>query len=302
MLLLHAGGVGVRRLDDQPRLGAEVRIRAEAAVEDDHVRGRDEGVLLRGSALALCAADCLLGGVCRVVDDKRRLHAARADPCHYDDVAEFRDLAAGIFSVSSRSRCAGARPRAEGPCAGPSGSAQDFGPSALTCSTRRRASLSSASQEFSCSPTSRTHHARASLRLRATPASTSVSRTSRSGWRSLVMTGTENVVNITVRPPHVTPQETFRPNLCSASLAISIRCCRVSSRNLRLRPSAAAALSASVAPAATCGSVRTPSTVISSRSIVTSGGAVYQSPGSLPVNQPRSVSPAGVDAFSSVLM
>ena len=40
---------------------------------------------------------------------------------------------------------------------------------------------------------------------------------------SRVMTGTEKVVNITFRSPHVTPQDTLRPNRCSASRAISIR-------------------------------------------------------------------------------
>ncbi len=38
------------------------------------------------------------------------------------------------------------------------------------------------------------------------------------------MTGTENVVNITLFSLQITPQETLRPNRCSASRAISMRC------------------------------------------------------------------------------
>ena len=52
-----------------------------------------------------------------------------------------------------------------------------FGPVARTSSTRPSASRSCAIQSPWWSPTSRTHHASASLRLRATPASTSVSST-----------------------------------------------------------------------------------------------------------------------------
>ena len=104
------------------------------------------------------------------------------------------------------------------------------------------------SQASAFSPVSRTHQASASLRLRATPASTSVSSTRRSGWRSLVITGTESVVNISDTPAQVTPQDTLRRNRCSASRAISIRRPLVSSRNLRILPSAAAARSASDAP------------------------------------------------------
>src|SRR5271165_7239889 len=122
------------------------------------------------------------------------------------------------------------------------------GPWSRTSSTCRKAVRSRDSQESAFSPVSRTHHASASLRLRATPASTSVSRTRRSGWRSLVITGTESVVNISVTSAQVTPHDTLRRNLCSASRAISIRRLLVSSRNLRIRPSAAAARSASDAP------------------------------------------------------
>ena len=126
-------------------------------------------------------------------------------------------------------------------------------------------------------PVSRTHQASASLRLRATPASTSVSSTRRSGWRSLVITGTDSVVNISRTSAQVTPHDTLRRNLCSASRAISMRRLLVSSRNRRIRPSAAAARSASDAPAVS-GAGSAPTIVISSRSAWMSGAAVNQSP------------------------
>jgi hypothetical protein len=86
------------------------------------------------------------------------------------------------------------------------------------------------------------------------------------------------------------PHDTLRPNLCSASLAMPIRRSLVSSRNRRILPSAAAARSASEAPSAISGSGSGPTTVISSRSMSISGGPVNQPPGTLPVNQPRSLS------------
>ena len=51
------------------------------------------------------------------------------------------------------------------------------------------------SQDSACSPTSLTAQARASERDRATPASTRVSSTCRSGCRSRVITGTDKWVN-----------------------------------------------------------------------------------------------------------
>ena len=57
------------------------------------------------------------------------------------------------------------------------------GPSARTCATLTSASRSSPSHSASWRATSFTHHASASLRLRATPASTSVSSTARSEKR-----------------------------------------------------------------------------------------------------------------------
>ena len=85
-------------------------------------------------------------------------------------------------------------------------------------------------------------------------------------------------MNISVTSAQVTPHDTLRRNLCSASRAISIRRLLVSSRNRRIRPSAAAARSASDAPAVS-GAGSTPTTVISSRSAWISGAAVNQSPG-----------------------
>ena len=84
------------------------------------------------------------------------------------------------------------------------------GPGARTRLTATRAERSSRIQSASWVPTSRTHQARASLRLRATPASIRVSRTRRSGSRSRVITGTLRVVNSRRSPPQSTPQETLR--------------------------------------------------------------------------------------------
>ena len=95
------------------------------------------------------------------------------------------------------------------------------------------------------------------------------------------MTGTDTVVNISVTVPQRVPQETFRPNFRSASLAISILRMRVSSRNRLIRPSAAAPASSDSG----LGSV--PMMVISSRSTMTSAGPENHSSGSRPVNQDR---------------
>ncbi|CPA69410.1 Uncharacterised protein [Mycobacterium tuberculosis] len=62
-----------------------------------------------------------------------------------------------------------------------------------------------------CSPTSLTDHARASERERATPASTKVSSTCRSGCFNRVITGTAMCVNKIRSPPTSTPQDTLRP-------------------------------------------------------------------------------------------
>ena len=98
------------------------------------------------------------------------------------------------------------------------------------------------------------------------------------------MTGTDNVVNISPRSPHLAPHATLRRNLCSASRAISIRFDLVSSRNRLILPSAAADFSALPAPPSGSGSV--PTIVISSRSTTISAGPVNHSSGRRPTNQP----------------
>ena len=100
------------------------------------------------------------------------------------------------------------------------------GPRDRTSLTERMASRSSWIQSASCCATSRTVHASASLRLRATPASISVSRTRRSARRSLVITGTPAVVNSTREPPHRAPHETVRPKAGCASSAMRMRAAR----------------------------------------------------------------------------
>ena len=100
-------------------------------------------------------------------------------------------------------RCPPDVPRRRGGSAGqrPQSAAAPRGPRDRTSLTERIASRSSWIQSASCCATSRTVHASASLRLRATPASISVSRTRRSARRSLVITGTPAVVNSTREPP-----------------------------------------------------------------------------------------------------
>src|SRR6266496_3623255 len=84
------------------------------------------------------------------------------------------------------------------------------GPLLPSRSTADMASRRLLSQDSACSPTSRTHQASASDRDRATPASTSVSSTLRSGCRSRVITGADSVVNSCRVPPASAPQATFR--------------------------------------------------------------------------------------------
>ena len=79
-------------------------------------------------------------------------------------------------------------------------------------------------------PTSRTHQASASERLRAMPASMSVSSTSRSAIRSRVITGTLAVVKHVSTSPQRAAHDTLRPKRCSASRAMAMRCSLVSSR------------------------------------------------------------------------
>ena len=84
------------------------------------------------------------------------------------------------------------------------------GPVARSLSTSSIAPRRSASQDSACSPTSLTAQASASDRDRATPASTRVSSTWRSGWRSRVITGTEMWVNRASVSPSRAPQDTLR--------------------------------------------------------------------------------------------
>ena len=188
-----------------------------------------------------------------------------------------------------------ARRAAAGPAPAPPSAPLTVGPWARSRSTADIASRSSPSHSSACSPTSRTHQASASERDRATPASTSVSSTLRSGCRSRVITGADSVVNSCRLPPQAAPQATFRPYRCSASRAIEIRSSRVSSRNRLIRPASAAVAAASSAPS-TPGGASVPTTRISSRSTVTSGAPVNHSSGSRPANQPAASSAGGRSA------
>ena len=102
-----------------------------------------------------------------------------------------------------------------------------------------------------CSPTSRTHQASACARERATPASTRVSSTCRSGWRSRVITGTARWVNSSRR---VARRARPRPPCGRTGARPRGRCAmrrsRVSSRKRAIRPATASACSAAVAPSA----------------------------------------------------
>ena len=120
------------------------------------------------------------------------------------------------------------------------------GPAPLRHGRRRCAARRSTRPR--CCPTSSTHQASASLRLRAMPASMRVSSTWRCDIRSRVMTGTLAVVNSRVVLPAVAPQETTRPKRACASSAMRIRCSRVSSRNRSIRASSAVAAASGVAP------------------------------------------------------
>ncbi len=121
-------------------------------------------------------------------------------------------------------------------------------------------------------PTCLTHQARASERLRATPASIKVSRTRRSSKRSRVMTGTEALVKISSTGPQVAPHDTARRQRCWAASAIFIRVARVSSRKASMRArggDAHGVVALDVRP----GSARVPTTTISSRSTSTRSDA-----------------------------
>ena len=109
-------------------------------------------------------------------------------------------------ATTSRSgwRCSRARPDAPGQAPSP------VGPLARRSSTLAIAARSSPSHSSACCPTSRTAQASASERDRATPESTSVSSTIRSGWRNRVMTGTDATVNSSTCSPSRAPHATLR--------------------------------------------------------------------------------------------
>jgi hypothetical protein len=70
-LLLHPGHVGVGRLHDQPGAGAELRVRPDVAVHDDHVGAGDVGILLGGDAVVFRPGNRLLGCIGRILDYER---------------------------------------------------------------------------------------------------------------------------------------------------------------------------------------------------------------------------------------
>ena len=114
-----------------------------------------------------------------------------------------------------------------------------LGPSALTFSTPATASRSCSIHSAWLAPTSFTHQASASDRERAMPASMRVSSTWRSSISSRVITGTLATVKRRSRPSHRAPQDTFLPKRCSASVAMTMRRSRVSSRKPLIRADAA---------------------------------------------------------------
>ena len=159
-----------------------------------------------------------------------------------------------------------------------------LGPRFRTSSTAVMASRRSRIQSASCSATRRTHQANASLRLRATPPSISVSSTRRSAMRSRVMTGTPAVVNSTFEPPQTAPHETVRRKAGCASSAMRMRAPRLSSRKPLMRACSATRRSSSPVPSGSCGDARVPTTWISSPSISMVGLPSNQLSGTLPAN------------------
>lgn len=140
------------------------------------------------------------------------------------------------------------------------------GPCTRILSTAAMASLSSSSHSPWCSSTRRTHHPRASDRLRATPAATRVSSSWRSGIRSRVMTGTLRWVKVASTAPHPVAQETLRPKRASASWAMAIRASRVCSRNPSIWAMSSPGRSPSASFVITASRSSVPTTTISSRS------------------------------------
>src|SRR5206468_911561 len=78
-LLLHPGNVRVRCFDDEPRAGAELRIRADVAVDDEHVATADVFVLNARETAGFLARDGLRGNRIRIIRDDvgRRLAAGK---------------------------------------------------------------------------------------------------------------------------------------------------------------------------------------------------------------------------------
>ena len=143
---------------------------------------------------------------------------------------------------------------------------------------RRRGPPGSSPIHSAClSPTSFTHHARASERDRAIPASIRVSRTCRSSMSRRVMTGTLATVNRRSTSPQRTAQETLRSKVRSATEAMAMRASRVDSRKPSMRAAAAARRASSSSPSARAGAERVPTTRISSRSARTSSASNHVS-------------------------
>ena len=159
-----------------------------------------------------------------------------------------------------------------------------LGPRFRTSSTAVMASRSSRIQSASCSATRRTHQASASLRLRATPPSISVSSTRRSAMRSRVMTGTPAVVKRTFEPPQTAPHETVRRKAGWASSAMRMRAPRLSSRKPLMRACSATRPRPRPPPREAAAAPGCPTTWISSPSISMVGLPANQLSGTLPAN------------------
>ena len=167
------------------------------------------------------------------------------------------------------------------------------GPSPRTFSTCTSASRSWSIQSPSWSPTSRTHQASAWLRLRATPASTRVSSTWRSGRRRRVITGTLRLVNSSSSSPQRAPHATLRAKRASASSAMRMRSARVSSRKpwMRARQRGGARCRRRRRRCRARAACRSPRSRRGRGS--TSGGPVNQPSGRRPANQPWSLAVPG---------
>src|SRR5438105_9808388 len=79
-----------------------------------------------------------------------------------------------------------------------------------------------------------------------------------------------------------------------------VRCPRVGSRNLAIRPASAPALVSAVAPCGRAGASRVPTTRTCLSSVVTDGAPVNQPSGSLPANQPAISSSFGFSMLTTL--